>query len=219
MRPIACHVGGVCFAHWPVDPDVLSTRLPHALSVATRDGTGWVSVLGMRTRPMVGSTPLPPAFSQVTLRTYVRAGDEEAVYFLRVDTDSRMVAAGARAIFDVGFRRVAANVRADDGEVRVETHAPTGTPLLDATFATRDEPKSVDPDSLAGWLTDRDTFALDDGRTGEVSHSPWRLAEVDVSVRTNDVLASEGLPAPAGDPLFRYSPGAGFRLRSWPSPP
>ena len=217
MRPFGCHVGDVCFVHWPVDPGVLDTRLPHALSVATREGTGWVSLLAMRTRPRFGPVPLPGEFSQVTLRTYVRAGEANAVYFLRVDTDSRLATLGARNVFGVAFRRVDARVTAGGGTVQVRTHAPDGTALYDATFDRGGDPRPVESDSLVGWLTDRDTYALEDGRTGRVEHDPWRLAAVDVNTRTDYLLRSEGLSRPESDPVVRYSPGATFALTEWPS--
>lgn len=77
-------------------------------------------------------------------------------------------------------------------------------------------------------MTDRDTYFLSDGRRGEVDHSPWKVFEVDVTVEKNDLFEgqkeSEGpdcpnntdrsrLPDPVGDPVFRYSPGADFRLK------
>ncbi|MFD1599832.1 DUF2071 domain-containing protein [Halobellus rarus] len=34
------------FAHWPVDPTVVSSRLPAGLAVATDDGQAWLGVVG-----------------------------------------------------------------------------------------------------------------------------------------------------------------------------
>lgn len=219
MHLVRASVSPVCFVHWPVDPGVLETRLPQALSVATREGTGWVSILGQRTRPMAGPVPLPGEFAQLTIRTYVRAGGDDAVYFLRVDANSRFAAGAARSLFDVRFRSVDASVRVSENEVLVRTSAPGGRLLFDASFERTDTTERVGGDSLIGWLTDRSTFAFDDGRTGEVEHDPWTVAEVDAEVRTDDLLASESIAARTGDPLLCYSPGAEFGLRSWPSVP
>lgn len=217
MHLVACRVADVCFAHWPVDPDVLDTRLPHPLSPATREGAGWVSVLGMRTRPMLGALGLPGAFSQVTVRTYVESPDgREAVHFLRVDVDSRPVARGADAVFGVPFRHVDTSVAPDGDAVRVRTHAPGGGRLLDATFEPESDPAPLEPDSLAAWLTDRDTYALADGRAGSVQHDPWHVTPAAVTWRTEAMLDSEGVDAALGDPICRYSPGASFRLTGWP---
>lgn len=206
----------VCFVHTPVDPGVLDTRIPHALDVDTRDGAGWVSLLAMRTRPLASGIPVGPWYPQVTVRTYVRADGDPAVYFLRVDVDGRLRALAARRLFGIAFRSVETAVQPAAGRVDVRTHAPDGDPLYDATVDTAGDPTPVEDGSLAAWLTDRSTYALSDGRTGAVSHDPWRLAPADVDVRRDDVLASEGVDAPAGDPLVRYSPGAEFRLMERP---
>lgn len=216
MAVVGARLHDVCFAHVPVDPDVLDTRLPRALSVATRDGAGWVSLLGMRTRPRSGPVALPWTFAQVTIRTYVEADDTEAVYFLRVDADSRAVSLAARRLFGVAFRHVDVQVTVEPDEVEVRTHAPTGRPLWVAAFDRTDDVEPAPDGSLDDWLTDRTTFALPDGRTGEVEHDPWRIAPVDCHSLRNELLDSEGLPEPAGEPLFRYSPGPDFALVRWP---
>lgn len=234
------HVGAratdVCFAHWPVDPEVLTTRLPHALSVATHDGVGWVSLVAMRTRPLLGAVGLPGAYSQVALRTYaqpvdqeaaagedrearpVADGDEEgAVHFLRVDADSRTASLLGGRLFSIPFHHVDAQVTPGDDEVEVRTHAPDGTPLFVGAFGVPDDVGPVPEGTRLSWVTDRSRYALADGRVGRVEHDPWRVGDADLDLVRNDLLGSEGLPEPLGDPLVGYSPGAAFRLTSWPS--
>lgn len=209
----------VCFAHFPVDPAVLDTRLPHALSLATREGTGWVSLVGMHTRPLSGPVALPWAFAQLAVRTYVEADGTGAVYVLRVDVDSGVVGGLLRRLFGVAARAVDLQMTVDDDEVEIRTHAPTGRPLYLAAFDRTDDVAPLRTGTLDAWLTDRTTFALEDGRTGEMEHDPWRVASVDCHELRNELLNAEGLPAPAGEPLFRYSPGADVTLQRWPSGP
>lgn len=217
MGVVGARARHVCFVHAPVAPDVLATRLPHALSVATRDGVGWVSALAMRTRPLSGPVALAPSFAQFTVRTYVETGGEEAVYFLRVDVDTPVIARLARRLFGVAFRRVDAAVDVTDDQVAVRDHAPDGRTVYDATFERSDDVESVEEGTLDAWLVDRDTFALDDGRTGIVEHDPWRVAPVDCKVATDELLDSEAVAEPAGEPRYRYSPGADFYVTEWPS--
>lgn len=226
----------VCFAHWPVDPDVLGTRLPHALSVATHDGVGWVSLVAMRTRPLLGAVGLPSAYSQVTLRTYARpaagdgaadgaqgsetptpGNDAGAVHFLRLDADSRLASVMGRRLFGVPFHHVDAQVTAGGDEVEVRTHAPDGTPLFVGAFTVPEEVATVAAGTHLSWVTDRTTYALADGRVGRVEHDPWTVGDADLDLVRNDLLGSEGLPDPLGEPLVGYSPGVDVRLASWPS--
>lgn len=231
---VGARMRDVCFAHWPVDPGVLGTRLPHGLSVATHDGVGWVSLVAMRTRPLFGAVGLPSSYSQVTLRTYARpvGGDDPgaerartstsrddagAVHFLRVDADSRAASLVGRRLFDVPFHHVDAQVTAGDGEVEVRTHAPDGTALFVGAFTVPEEVGPVPGGTRLSWVTDRTTYALADGRVGRVEHDPWTVGDADLDLVRNDLLGSEGLPEPLGDPLVGYSPGVDVRLAAWPS--
>lgn len=216
MRPVGARLRDVCILHWPVEPDALERRLPPALSAARRAGHAWVSVLGHRTRPMVGPVPLPGAFGQVTTRTYVRANDVDAVHFLRVDADSPIVAAAARTLFGVPFVHADASVAVDGDTVRIRTRTPDDRSLFDATFDRPGATGPVDGDSLVGWLTDRTTFALADGRIGEVDHDPWTVADVDAEVRTTELFDAADVPPRVGDPLCCYAHEARFALRSRP---
>lgn len=216
MAVIGARNRPVCFAHVPVDPGVLDTRLPHALSVATRDGAGWVSMLAMRTRPLAGPVPLVPAYAQLAVRTYVEADGREAVHVLRVDADSGPAARLVRRLFGAAVRHVDVDVENDGEVVRVRTHAPDGELLYAAAFSTRADVRRPEDGSLAAWLTDRSQFALADGRTGAVDHDPWRVAPVSCEVAVDGLLESAALSAPVGEPLYRYSPGVDLHVTRWP---
>jgi uncharacterized protein YqjF (DUF2071 family) len=168
----------------------------------------------------------------VTLRTYARPADGDgdttaeqgreastdgAVHFLRVDADSRSASLVGRRLFDVPFHHVDAEVTDDDDEVEVRTHAPDGTPLFVGAFTVPDDVGPVAEGTQLSWVTDRTTYALADGRVGQVEHDPWTVGEADLDLVRNDLLGSEGLPDPLSEPLVRYSPGADIRLASWPS--
>lgn len=215
MKPVVARLRDVCFAHWPVDPGALDRRLPDPLSVATAEGAAWVTVLGMVTRPLAWRIPLSRAFSQVTLRTYVRTDGEPAVYFVRIDADGRLAVAGARRLFGVPFRYAETSVARVGGSVRVRTGGEA--PAFEASFERPGTVRPVGTDGLDAWLTDRYGYALADGRRGRVDHDAWSLAPAAATVRANGLFEAAGLPEPVGEPRFRYSPGLDIELAGWPS--
>lgn len=221
-------VRDVCFCHWPVDAEDLASQLPAALSPATRDGTAWVSVLAQHTGASLHGVPGGFEYAQLAIRTYVSPAEYEepaehvGVHFLDVEASSRFASLGARVLYEVPFRHTGITHRRDGHEFVVESDE------FLARFEPHGDPNVPDPDSVVAWVTDRDTYYLPDGRQGDVEHSPWTVSEVDVTVEKNDLFGREELrdrqddpdqpdrpclPDPVGDPVFRYSPGADFRLK------
>jgi len=77
-------------------------------------------------------------------------------------------------------------------------------------------PATLDPASLAGWLTERYRYYRPDGRAGQVSHPPWALAKVTGTVEAPRLFAAADVSMPETAPVCRYSPGTPITLRSRP---
>jgi uncharacterized protein YqjF (DUF2071 family) len=122
------------FAHWPVDPSVVSARLPAGLEAATYDGRAWLGVVGFAMediRPR--GSPVGLSFPELNLRTYVRrpGSDDHAVYFFSLDADDRVGVALARRLFRLPYFRA---------EIRV-TRESGGT--IDDDAGTRDDDAGI----------------------------------------------------------------------------
>lgn len=205
----------VCFTHWPVDAGELAARVPSALSPATREGTAWVSVLAQQTGAGLHGVPWHYEYAQLAIRTYVvptdsRESDDVGVHFLDVEAASRFASVGARVLYDVPFRHTSVTHRRDGDGFEV------GSDAFVARFEPRGEPTVPDPDTLVTWVTDRYRYYLPDGSHGETEHPSWKLTEATVTIGKNDLFDRLDLPEPVGDPVFRYSPGAEFRLTRRP---
>lgn len=222
--PVArADVRDVWFAHWPLDPDELASRLPATLDPATRDRSAWVSVLVQRTRAGVRPVPLWFPYCQVAVRTYVRPADAPAdapddrvgVFFLWLGADSRLASLGGRLVYGLPFHRVAVDVdqRPGNADVRV---GPGSDPVFTAKYEFTGDPTAVDPTSLAGWLTERYRYYRPDGRAGRVSHPPWALARVTGTVEAPHLFAAADVSMPETTPVCHYSPGTPITLRSRP---
>jgi hypothetical protein len=132
------------------------------------------------------------------------------VYFLDVESASRFASVGARLLYDIPFRHTGVMHRREGDGFVLDGDG------LRARFEPQGDPAVADPDTLAGWLTDRYRYYLPDGSHGVTEHPPWKLAEAAVTIEENRVFARLGLPEPTDDPVFRYSPGADFLLKRRP---
>ncbi|MFB6207176.1 MAG: YqjF family protein [Haloglomus sp.] len=230
MPPLLTVTGrDVLFAHWPLDPEVVAPRVPDPLSVATFDGRARVSLLALENVGVApGSGTVPPGlrrpFSQLNLRTYVEYGDTTGVYFLSLDSGSRLGAAVGRRAFGLPFRPAEGRVARMGDTVRFSSRCRGGNGP-DAVFQARYRPDgpshTPSPGSLEAFCIDRVRYlfpageaagtlpgiAADDVVVGRIEREDWELRPVDATLRTNTLFAATGLPTPDADPELRYSTG------------
>jgi uncharacterized protein YqjF (DUF2071 family) len=71
------------FLHWPVRSETLRALIPSALELDTFDGWCWIGLVPFRmsgVRPRY--VPIPVAFPELNVRTYVKASGRPGVWFL-----------------------------------------------------------------------------------------------------------------------------------------
>lgn len=95
------------FAHWPIDPDAIRPLIPNGLELDTFEGRAYLGMVPFRMED-VGprGLPAPPiigAFPELNVRTYVRHGGRDGVWFLSLDATSRVAVEGARAGFHLPY--------------------------------------------------------------------------------------------------------------------
>lgn len=208
------------FLHWPVDPAVLTDRLPAGVDLDTHNGRAWLGLVALvlaDARPR--GVPFGRTFPQVNLRTYVRGHDgTPAVYFLSLDAGDAVGAILARRLLRLPYYWASASVHRHGNEVilrcrRNNDDVPEAR--LDVRYGpTPDSDLSVaEPGSLPHFLIERYRFynhATDGAGPlyyGDIDHPPWELTEGQADVRTNTMLAAGGFADPNEDPLVHYSPG------------
>ena len=203
------------FAHWPVDPDVVSSRLPDDLQVATYDGAAWLGVVGFvmeDIRPR--GAPFGLSFPELNLRTYVTRpdSDDHAVYFFNLDADDRVGVAVARRLFRLPYFRAEISVRREDDAVTLRsrrTHPGAPPSRFAGTYRPREEPTPPEPGTLDHFLTENYRFYTAGNRLyyGDIDHPPWPLATAEVDIESNTLFAANGFDHPDGDPTVHYAPG------------
>jgi uncharacterized protein YqjF (DUF2071 family) len=235
MPPLLTVTGrDVLFAHWSLDPAALDGHVPEPLSVATFDGAARVSVLALENVAVApGSAtvpdPLRRGFPQLNLRTYVEYGDESGVYFLSLDSGSRLGATVGRQAFGLPFRVAESRLTRTGDTVRFSSRRRRdGSP--DAAFQARYRPTGptfgAEPNTAESFCIERfrylfpagDGVATLPGVTadtvvlGRIEREEWQLRDVDATVRTNTLFRAAGLPDPTEPPELHYSPGFEMRV-------
>jgi uncharacterized protein len=202
----------LCFAHWPLDPEVVRRLVPAALALDTWEGAAWLTIAAFRMEE-VHLRHLPPVpghavFPELNLRTYVTVEDRPGVFFFSLDVARRLVVAGARAVFGLPYFLADVGMTAFDGAVhfrsdrRPDRRAPE-TPPAGFEARYRGVGSVHPPSGLERWLVDRYCLYTVDARgvpfRAEVDHAPWPLQMAELELRRNTLGAPFGLEL-AGDP-------------------
>ena len=96
------------FLHWSCEPSWIAHLIPQGLTVDLHDGKAWVAIVpfrmcGVRFRGLP-AMPGISNFNEINLRTYVHdANGRPGVWFLSLDTDSRLAAWLGRGLFGLNY--------------------------------------------------------------------------------------------------------------------
>jgi uncharacterized protein YqjF (DUF2071 family) len=202
--------------------------------VATHDGRAYVGVLALENVGIVpGSLSVPSLgrpFAQVNLRSYVEYGDTSGVYFHSLDSGDRLGATVGRRAFGLPFHGARSRVRRTGDTVRFSSRRQDDGP--EAVFQARYRPdgpaSTAEPGSHEAFCVERFRYLLpggeaasglpgvapDDVVVGRIEREDWTLQPVDATLRTNTLFEAAGLPVPAAEPEFRYSPGFEMAVRA-----
>jgi uncharacterized protein len=197
------------FAHWPVDPETLESRIPAGLTLDRHGDTAWVSITpflleGLRLR---GLPPVPylSSFPEVNFRTYVTRDGKPGVFFFSLDAGRTAAVMGARAAFHLPYFLATMRVgRSPDGTIEYASHRRrTERP---AEFQARYRPLRqltalpAEPGSLDHWLAERYCLYAVDRRgqlyRGDIHHAPWPLQPVEVTIPWNTISTAAGIALP-----------------------
>lgn len=204
------------FAHWPIEPAELRSRMPRAFEPETFEGQAWVGVVpfwmsGVRPR-FVPPLPGLSSFPELNVRTYVSIDGKPGVYFFSLDAGNRIAVDAARFWFHLPYFKARMEVRREGETIHYASHR-TDRRGYPADLAGWYRPVGpifrTEPGTLEQWLVERYALYTTD-RTGrvyraDILHNPWLLqtAEADFPVQT--MLASHGIAPFDQPPLLHFS--------------
>src|SRR5215217_5680279 len=149
------------FAHWPVDADLLRSRMPPGLLLDLFDGQAWIGVVPFRMTNVaprfVPAIPFVSEFAELNVRTYVTVSGKPGVYFFSLDAESSMAVAAARSLLHLPYFTAEMDVRCEGPRVDY-TSRRTGDGAA-AELVVRYEPTGpayhAQPGTLDYFLTER----------------------------------------------------------------
>jgi hypothetical protein len=209
------------FLHWPIRPELLRPLIPEKLDLDTFDGYCWIGVVpfcmsGVRPRYV----PIPFAFPELNVRTYVKRRGRTGVWFFSLDAASWIAVRVARW-FGLPYydARMAAQ---QDGEAVHYRSARFQRGLSRAVFSASYRPTGAiyqaEPGTLDHWLTER--YCLYSARHrdrivyGEIHHAPWALQPAEVELSENTMAEPIGIVLPDTKPLTHFARGQ--EVVAWP---
>lgn len=203
------------FAHWPVDAELLRSRMPAGLPLDLYDGQAWLGIVPFRMTNVaprfVPALPFVSEFAEVNVRTYVTVGGKPGVYFFSLDADSAMAVAAARALLQLPYFNAEISVSGDDhvdytSRRADSTGAPAELRVRYAPVGGAFEPKAG---TLEYFVTARYCLYNVDRRFRayrlEIHHPPWRLQRAEAAFEINTMAEAAGIRLPAVAPLLHFA--------------
>lgn len=190
--------------------DVLREQVPRGLELDQYDGSAWISIVPFyMSRIRFPVTPVVPGVHlwELNLRTYVRYRGRPGVFFLTLDTDSRIGQLIARRFFHLPYRYRTMTGHVESGHYRF--NAP-GSFSMSLELG-----QAVGSDALDKWLVERYHLYTSDGVSlyrGDVLHRPWKLHEVE-HLEWEDHFSSQFGFAALADVRARYAEPTDVRFK------
>jgi len=203
------------FAHWRVDERKLAQLLPAPLELDLYQGDAWVGVVPFEMRGVaprhVPVLPWISKFLELNVRTYVRHGARDGVYFFTLDAANPLAVEVARRWYHLNYLRADMSLREREGWIEYRsrrTDRRGSSAELDVRYQPLGEPFTAEAGTLESFLTDR--FRLFTARDGvaqcaEIHHGPWPLQRARADFGTNTMASAAGIEPDAMAPHLVYA--------------
>ncbi len=204
------------FAHWPVDADLLRSRVPPGLPLDLFDGQAWIGIVAFRMTNVaprfIPAIPFVSEFAELNVRTYVTLGGKPGVYFFSLDAESAMAVTAARAMLQLPYFTAQMDVHSDGARVHYTSRRidPSGAPAeLVAQYEPAGPTYEAAPGTLDYFLTERYCLYNVDARFRayrlEIHHLPWKLQKASAAFEVNTMAEAAGVRLPAIAPLLHFA--------------
>jgi uncharacterized protein len=210
------------FLHWPIRPDVIRPMIPRPLDLDTFDGWGWIGVVPFRmtgVRPRY--LPMPLAFPELNVRTYVKTRGRSGVWFFSLDAASWIAVRAARAWYGLPYYDARMSVQMEGDAVRYHSariHDRAAPAEFSASYRPTAPAYRAAPGTLDHWLTERYCLYVAGNRGrifyGDIHHETWPLQPAEVELRVNTMTRQIGIELPDTKPISHFARYQG--VVAWP---
>jgi uncharacterized protein len=201
------------FLHWPIRPELIRPLIPAGLDLDTFDGWCWIGVVPFRmtgVRPRY--VPLPLAFPELNVRTYVKTPGRSGVWFFSLDAASWIAVRAARLSYGLPYYDARMIVQLDGEAVHyqsIRAHKKAEPAEFSASYRPTAAAFHAASGTLEHWLTERYCLYTTGKREqimyGEIHHPPWPLQSAEVELRLNTMTQPIGLELPDTKPISHFA--------------
>lgn len=200
------------FLHWPVAYDALRALIPTYLELETFDGSCWLGIVPFRmsgVRPRY--VPIPMAFPELNVRTYVSFRGRSGVWFFSLDATSWLAVRAARWLglpyYDAEMKLMLESAAVNYQSAR--THKDAFPAEFVATYTPTGAVYRAAAGTLDHWLTERyclyGALKPDHVVYGEIHHPQWPLQPARVELQRNSMTHPLGIDLPDTQPLCHFA--------------
>ena len=211
----------VAFLHWPVDPEIVQSRLPTGLRVDTFDGRAWVGLVAFHMRgvrvPFLPPIPYLGSFPETNVRTYVRGPNgRPGVWFDSLDITRLIPVLVARGSYRIPYRwsamRIDRNCATITYTARTRWPGPAG--FASRIFVRPGAPIETTGD-LERFVTARwGLYSRFGGGIAfaPVDHPQWPLQRAELVDLDDHLVAAARYQTPDDLPLVHFAAGVHVRV-------
>jgi uncharacterized protein len=202
------------FAHWPVNPGLITSLLPKGLTLDTWAGQAFIGVVPFKMRDVkFRSFPFIPTtrnFLELNVRTYVTYNGRPGIYFFSLDASSSLAVIGARIGAGLKYFRAKMNVNERNGTFfyRSERLLFKDARLEISYKALSEQIYESEKGSLEEWFTERYCLysQIIPGNLFEVDihHLRWPLQKAHAEFKTNTMTSSLGINLNSNPPYLHF---------------
>ena len=211
----------ITYAHWPIEPDQVQSRLPSGLFVDTFGGSAWVGLVAFHMQGIraPGTPPIPylGTFPETNVRTYVKdSGGRHGVWFDSLDITRLVPVIVARASYRLPYMWAKMSISEHRDQLVYQTRRrwPEVRGVTSTMAITRRDPIAA-PSPLERFLTARWGLFTRLGSKlayAPVEHEPWPLESARLDHLDDALVAAAGYRLPAAQPIVHYSDGVDVRI-------
>lgn len=201
------------FLHWPIRPELLRPLIPRGLELDTFDGSAWIGVVPFRmtgVRPRY--VPLPLAFAELNVRTYVKTSQRSGVWFFSLDAASWIAVRAARWSYGLPYYDARMTVQLEGETVHykgMRVHKGAASAEFNASYRPTAAVYHAAPGNLDHWFTERYSLYTTGKRDkvvyGDIHHAPWLLQPAEVELRNNTMTQPIGIELPDTKPIGHFA--------------
>lgn len=213
------------FAHWQVDPNLITPLLPTGLDLDTREGMAWIGVVPFLMSDIAPRCcpPIPKLsrFLELNVRTYVIHDGKPGVWFFSLDAENPIAVRVARATFNLPYMDAAMGLMRENDTQKIvyrsnRTHRGQPPARFEASYQPNGESFQAQPGTLEHWLTARYCLYSANRKNvlfrGEIDHPPWLLSKASWDVRENSMGSPLGVDLKSDPHLLVAQP---ITVRAW----